>query len=68
MKDRTVNSEGEIGSFSSVVEIEGKQDFEEKALPQQRKDSLDGSDLLGPSDTGPCPMLLQNIPFQQICS
>jgi hypothetical protein len=46
------NSEGELGPFSSVVEIEGKQDFEEEALPQQREYPLDGSDLLGPSDTG----------------
>ena len=51
--DEGYDSEGELGPFSSVVEIEGKQVAEEEALPQQRKDPLDGSDLLGPSDTGP---------------
>jgi hypothetical protein len=51
--DEGYDSEGELGPFSSVVEIEGKQDFDEEALPQERKDDLDGSDLLGPSHTGP---------------
>ena len=45
------DSEGELGPISYVVKIEEKQYFKEEALPQQRKDPLAGSDLLGPSHT-----------------
>ena len=47
------DSDGELGPFSSVVEIEGKQDFEEEALPEHCLEPLDGSNLLGPSEIGP---------------
>jgi hypothetical protein len=38
------NSDGELGPFSSVVDLEGVQDFKEDALPEFQ-DALDGSHL-----------------------
>jgi hypothetical protein len=38
------DSDGELGPFSSVFDLEGVQDFEEDALPEFQ-DALDGSDL-----------------------